>query len=220
MRLYSLPLSAFAARCRVTIREKGLPIEIVAPPGGVSSDAYGAITILRRVPALQLDDGNVIVESDVIMEYLDDRFPEHPQRPDNIGDLARMRMAMRIVDNYIAQQLGRLLRAEPGSDAAEADAAAYRAGLGYLAHTLSESELAVGAKMTLADASISTMMYVAYAALHTVGKVPFEGAPRIDSYMRRVAQRPAVRETLQEQCEDLPPQMRTHGDAFFAEYPA
>ena len=81
MKLYNVPLSPFAARCRIQIYAKKLPIELVDPPGGLGSESYRRLNPTGKVPALQLDDGFVLPESAVIGEYLEDRFPEPALRP-------------------------------------------------------------------------------------------------------------------------------------------
>jgi glutathione S-transferase len=214
-------MSAFAARCRVTILEKQLPIEILPPPGGLQSDEFAAITPLRRVPILQLDDGRVIVESDVILEYLDDVFPDRPQRPSNVEDLAQMRAVMRIVDNYIAQQLGGLfLKSEPGSEAAEDYWKQYRQGLEHLVHAMAPRGHATADMMTLADATVSTMLFIAYAALGALDRVAYDGIERLEGYMGFIAKQPSVRAVLREQAAGLPPPLYPHGERFFDRYPA
>lgn len=99
MKLYSVPLSPFAARVRLAIYRKGLDIEIVPPPAeGLKSAAYLAINPLGQIPALALDLGTVLGESAVILEYLEDAFPTPSLRPDSIEDLARARLFLRIPD--------------------------------------------------------------------------------------------------------------------------
>ena len=99
MKLFSAPLSPFAARVRLAIYRKNLHIEIVPPPAaGLNSDEFRAINPLGQIPALMLDSGNVIGESAAIIEYLEDAFPMPSLRPDNIEDLARARLFLRIPD--------------------------------------------------------------------------------------------------------------------------
>lgn len=99
MKLYSAPLSPFAARVRLSIYRKGLDIEIVPPPAdGLKSAEYLAVNPMGQIPALQLDSGHVIPDSGAILEYLEDLFPTPSLRPDSFEDLARARLFMRIPD--------------------------------------------------------------------------------------------------------------------------
>ena len=97
MKLYSLPLSPFAARVRLSIYRKGLNIEIVPPPeGGVKGDAYLALNPMGQVPTLVMDSGFTIPESATILEYLEDVFPSPSLLPSNAEDLARVRLFLRL----------------------------------------------------------------------------------------------------------------------------
>ena len=75
MRLYSSKLSPWGQRVWMQIRLKDLPIERLGAPGGsLKSPEFLAINPLGKVPALV--DGELLVpESDVICEYLEDKFP-------------------------------------------------------------------------------------------------------------------------------------------------
>ena len=81
MILYSEPTSPYSAVVRVAVYAKQLAIEIVAPPGGLKSDEYRALSGTGTVPCLKLDDGSALPESTVILAYLDDKFPERPLLP-------------------------------------------------------------------------------------------------------------------------------------------
>lgn len=107
MKLYSADLSPFAARARLAIYAKGCPVEVVAPPeGGLKSPEYLAINPIGKVPALVLDDGTVIPESDTIVEYLEDRFPEVPLRPADAEGRAAVRLIERVTEIYVGAPLG------------------------------------------------------------------------------------------------------------------
>jgi glutathione S-transferase len=96
MKLIDAARCPYCARVRIALAEKGLEHEVVAvdlsdrpqwlrdlnPPSG-------------RVPVL--DDGFVLPESEVIMEYLDDRYPEHPLLPADPVGRARARL---LVDRF------------------------------------------------------------------------------------------------------------------------
>lgn len=106
MKLYSLPLSPYAARVRGAIYAKGLAVEIFAPPEDWRiSPEYRQINPLVRIPVLLLDDGTVIAESAVIVEYLEDAHPKPSLRPDTAESLARVRLITQIADLYVMQAM-------------------------------------------------------------------------------------------------------------------
>ena len=101
MKLYSAELSPFAARPRVAIYAKSLPVEILAHPADLKSPEYLAINPMGKLPALVLDDGTVIPESDTIVEYLADAFPAANLRPAKAADIARGRLIARVAELYV-----------------------------------------------------------------------------------------------------------------------
>jgi glutathione S-transferase len=81
VKLYDAARCPFCARVRIALAEKGFdyePVEIDLDnrPGWIYE-----LNPTGKVPVL--DDGFVLPESAVIMEYLDDRYPEQPLLPDD-----------------------------------------------------------------------------------------------------------------------------------------
>ena len=77
MKLTFSPGSPFARKVRIAAIELGLIDKIELVPATVAptqpNEAYSHdISPLRKLPALILDDGKVIVDSYVIVEYLDE----------------------------------------------------------------------------------------------------------------------------------------------------
>src|SRR5205814_2748195 len=76
MKLSFSPASPFARKVRIAAIELGLIDRIeffsatVAP--GQANDEYSQITPLKKLPVLILDNGDVILDSYVIVEYLDE----------------------------------------------------------------------------------------------------------------------------------------------------
>lgn len=164
MKLYSADLSPFAARARLAIYAKGLDIEILPPAGGgMKSPEYLAINPIGKVPSLQLDNGNAIPESDTIVEYLEDAFPQHSLRPASAEDKARARLLARIGDLYLMAQGGGLFgQMNPANrDAAVVDATFAKLGesLAYLDQFLGDGPYAVGATLTTADCCLAPMLF-------------------------------------------------------------
>jgi glutathione S-transferase len=76
MKLTYSPASPFARKVRISAIELGLidSIELVpakVAPGEPNDEYSRDISPLKKLPALILDDGNVIIDSYVIVEYLD-----------------------------------------------------------------------------------------------------------------------------------------------------
>ena len=78
MKLVISPASPFARKIRIAAMELGLfdKIEFISPikaiPVTPNDEYVQTVSPLRKIPALILDDGNVILDSYVIAEYLDE----------------------------------------------------------------------------------------------------------------------------------------------------
>jgi glutathione S-transferase len=60
------------------LREKNLPFELVPVDLGHRTPEFVKLSPLGKVPALVDEDGTVIFDSTVMVEYLEDRYPEIP----------------------------------------------------------------------------------------------------------------------------------------------
>ena len=76
MKLTFSPASPFARKVRIAAIELGLIDKIELVPAtvvpGTPNDEYSRINPVKKLPALILDNGEVIVDSYVIVEYLDE----------------------------------------------------------------------------------------------------------------------------------------------------
>jgi glutathione S-transferase len=103
LELYHAGLSQASVKVRTTLKEKGLAYKshyLHVPEGEHLSADYLAINPDGQVPAL-VHDGEVITETSVINEYLDDAFPDPPLRPASPIERARMRRWSQIVDEHL-----------------------------------------------------------------------------------------------------------------------
>ena len=78
--LYDADRCPFCARVRIVLAEKGLAYETVVIDLDNRPDWLYEKNPVGKVPVLE-EDGFVLPESAVIMEYLDDRYPEQPLLP-------------------------------------------------------------------------------------------------------------------------------------------
>ena len=101
--LYHHGSSACAAKVRFALAEKQLQWEghyVDILKGEQFHPGYLAINPRGVVPAL-VHDGNIITESSVICEYLEEVFPEHPLLPASPLARARVRYWTKAVDEEL-----------------------------------------------------------------------------------------------------------------------
>ncbi|MFQ5668352.1 MAG: glutathione S-transferase family protein, partial [Candidatus Binatia bacterium] len=105
MKLYSMDLSNFASKCRLAIYEKDAPVEIVPIPGNdLKSAEYLKIYPMGKTPALEVG-GRIIGESEIINEYLEEKFPVKPLLPRDPESRAAARSFGRFHDLYLEPPL-------------------------------------------------------------------------------------------------------------------
>lgn len=95
--LYHGGISTCSQKVRLALHEKGLSFdtyEVDVPAGENLTDTYLAINPNGVVPTL-VHDGQPIVDSSVICEYVEEVWPEHPLSPLNAVGRAQMRAWMR-----------------------------------------------------------------------------------------------------------------------------
>src|SRR5947199_380760 len=108
--LYDAARCPYCARVRIVLAEKGVEFETVEidlddrPAWIYEKNATG------RVPVLE-EDAFVLPESDVICEYLEERYPEPPLLPADPAERALARLAIfrfddRLGDDYYALRRG------------------------------------------------------------------------------------------------------------------
>lgn len=123
MKLYSGPISLFARKIEIALAEKGLPFErVMAPFTQTEGYAPKLPEIIAANPKGQvpvLIDGDVtLYDSTVILEYLEDAYPEPPLFPNAPPARARCRMLELYADEVMLVPLQALMhRSEPWDDA-------------------------------------------------------------------------------------------------------
>lgn len=210
MKLYQMNLSNFASKSRIAIYEKGLNVEMVEPPGGFppgvgASAEYKKLNPLGKIPALDIGGGQVIAESEVINEYLEDKYPEKPLLPKDAEGRARVRSVTRFHDLYLEPPMRAVfpkLFGQPLDDKfVQEKITDVQTRLDQLEATLPTSgQWAVGDAFTLADAALAPTIFFMTNFLPAFGvKSPFEGRPKLAAWWGRAQERPSVKKVIGEQ---------------------
>ena len=109
MILYEHPLSPYAQKVKIALREKNIPFELLLPDGlgsgaGYSQD-FAAASPRIEVPAL-IDGEARVFDSTIILEYIEDIWPQTPLRPLDAMARARMRLWMKQLDEGVHAATG------------------------------------------------------------------------------------------------------------------
>lgn len=103
--LYNAPQSTCSQRVRFVLNAKGLAFEekkLNLLDGDQLKPEYLAINPNGVVPSL-VHDGRNVIDSSVIVEYLDEAYPDiAPLRPKGLVEIAHMRTMMRFIDEVPA----------------------------------------------------------------------------------------------------------------------
>ena len=100
LKVYSFNNSICTQKVFITLAEKGLSYEtqnVNLFANEQFTPEYLKINPKGVVPALD-HDGQIVIESSLICEYIDECFPDHPLVPGDAFSRARMRLWSKIVD--------------------------------------------------------------------------------------------------------------------------
>jgi glutathione S-transferase len=180
MKLYSADLSPYSARVRMQIYAKGITDIVFELPG----EHWGAPKFrerfpIGRVPVLDID-GDMMPESEVIAEYLEEIYPEPSLLGVTPRETAHIRTLARIADIYIINNMFTLAR-QTGALSHQTPAAARDDGVsdqlaGEVVRNLKALDKFIGTdglaccgRITLADCALVPGFFLVEAVLPTVG---------------------------------------------------
>jgi glutathione S-transferase len=145
-------LSPYATRVMIAARWKGIELPLESPADGPHSVAALALNPIGKVPVL-IDGSLVLPESDVIVSYLEDRFPSPTLFPGDAARRANVRLLARLLDSYSAPSFGPFIA---NNDKAAVATALERIdlALGYLDHFRIDGEFASGDAFSAADCAL------------------------------------------------------------------
>jgi glutathione S-transferase len=126
LRLFNTARSPFGRKVRIVLAEKDLAFEEVTVDLQNRSSEFVAISPLGKVPVL-VDGDTAIFDSTVVVEYLEDAFPNPPM----FGVGVRQRLVHRTLDelgDHVADQAVAAFYAKQRADSAAADQAMARIG--------------------------------------------------------------------------------------------
>ena len=195
MKLFYSP-GACSLSPHIALRESGLPFELALASTKTKKLADGsdylAINPKGQVPALLLDDGELLTEGAVIVQYIADQAPQSGLLP-AFGTRARYRVLEWL--NYITTELhktfGPLFNPAYPAEAKALNQAALLQRLAWVDSQLAGRDHLTGDTFTVADG----YLFVVVNWTNFVG-LDISGLTHLGAFMARVAARPAVQAAL------------------------
>ncbi len=196
--LYEHPVSPYAQKVKIALGEKGVEFECRLPDFLGQDAVFAAANPRLEVPAL-IDGETTVFDSTIILEYIEERWPEPPLLPAAPAARARVRMLEELCDTYYeainwAGFEIRFFRRATGELAERLLARATEQVAGANAHL--ERELGAhpyfnGDRFGWGDLSV---LPAVYAAVFN-GNAPAPGS-RLAAWFERVEARPSVAATF------------------------
>lgn len=195
MKLYYSP-GACSLAPHIVLREAGFKFEAEKVDLKGKRTANGAdylrINPKGYVPALELDNGNVLTEVGVIIQYLADQKPDLSLVP-KAGTMERYREMewINFISTEIHKNFGPLWKPNTPEETRQNQKDLLAKRFDYLVKQLEGKQYLMGENFTVADAYLYTV--INWAGMLKIDLTPW---PILQTFMARVATRPAVIETL------------------------
>ncbi|EKT4467961.1 glutathione transferase GstA [Pseudomonas putida] len=196
MKLFYSP-GACSLSPHIVLNELGLPysVEKVDLKHHTTADGADYYTINPKgyVPALQLDNGEVLTEGPAIVQYLADQKPQANLLPP-AGSLERARVQewLHFIGTEVHKTLAALFNPSITPEARSKTIDTFGKRLDFVEQALQGKDYLTGNTFSVADAYLFTI--VNWAPMLKIDLSPW---PTVAQFQQRVANRPAVHKTLQ-----------------------
>jgi glutathione S-transferase len=193
MKLYYLPAACSLAP-NIALREAGLKFELVKVDRRSKKAADGLdfneVNPKGYVPALTLDNGEVLTENVAVLQYVADRNPAAKLAPPS-GTMERYRLMewLSFINSEVHKGFTPLFREDASEDVKLYTRKNLQGRLDYLERILGGRTFLMGEQFTIADAYL-------FAVASWGRHVKVDLAPALQRYVERVGQRPHVIEAL------------------------
>lgn len=196
LKLCGFHVSNYHNKVRIALLEKGVAFEEDASVKPSQEDAYLARSPMGKVPYLEVN-GTRIRESGVILEYLEDAYPQKPLLPKDPLERARVRESVVFLELHLElvarRMYGMLGGGKPVSDETrqrvEKDLAK---GVRALRAVAKFEPYIAGKELTIADcAAFVHLPLVTLVTRNFFGRDFLEDIPQVKPYLKMLGERAA-----------------------------
>ncbi len=195
MKLYYYP-GACSMAVHIALHETGIPFELdkvdLAKHQTASGEDYYQINPKGYVPALKFDDGQVLTEDAVLLQYVADQKPAAGLAP-KAGTMERYRLMewLNFISSEVHKTLGALFNPKITPEWKDHQVVLFGRRCDFLSKALGSKPFLMGDQFTIADAYLFTIL--GWANLF---KLDMSRWPALTEYAGRIAARPAVKEAM------------------------
>jgi len=198
LKLCGFHLSNYHNKVRIALLEKGVPFEEDPGCSPSQKDEWLARSPLGKVPILELDGGRRLAESEVILEYLEDAYPQKPLLPKDPYERAKVRELVTFIELHlelVARRLYPALFFGAGPASEETKKSVEKTllkGVRGLRALGRFSPYIAGGTLTLADcAAFVSLPLVTLVSKNAFGRDFLEDIPQVKPYLKMLGERPA-----------------------------
>ena len=190
MKLITGDLSPYSAKVRMQIYAMGIEDIETDLPVEFFLGKLSEFSPIGRIPVLEVEEG-IIPESEVIAEYLDDRFPDRALIGETPWVRSQVRLVSRIADIYLLNnifmalpQINRKTRVDAVRDLLMGQV---KRGMGALERHLGEGDFAVGDRLSRADCTLVPALFLCERTVPMLDvDNPITGTTRVAAYWDRI----------------------------------
>ena len=199
MKLYYHPLSTYSQKVLIALYEKGIDFtpEIINLMDPDAHNEYRKTYPMGKVPCLELDDGHIIPESSIIVEYIDS-MDEPMLLKGDAEKIRKIRFKDRMYDLYLIETVATLLfqglkpESEQDPERIEKARSQIDTMYGFMENELGNQAYSNGDEFLMSDcAAAPGLFYAQHVA-------PFAEHENICAYWERLIERSSIQRTQEE----------------------
>ena len=203
LKLYSGDLSPYSAKVRMQIYAKGIPDVVLERPVGFGTTEWWKTSPIGRIPALELPDGDIIPESEVISEYLEEVYPTPRLLGATPRETAAIRAVSRLADIYLMNNMfmlsGQTRKSTRNDGVRDLLSGQVIRGVKALEHYIDGSPFAVLGRLTLADCTLVPALFMIENVLPATDTPdPLPDHPKVAAYWTAIRREPSAARVMVE----------------------